>query len=107
MVEVEQQHKSELLTVSSTFDLYWYAVHEHMVKDGEEKPEGVGGIGGVSVEHLGVLKKSDLSAELRRLECGEWLCVCAGEGVFVCAGGGCVCVCVFDISTADRSLRSM
>ena len=71
-MDEKQQHKSELFVVSSNFDLYWYSVCEQVVEGAEESGRE-GDDGGVClyVERLAVLRRADLSAELRKLECSK------------------------------------
>ncbi len=63
-----------------TFDLCWFAVNE-VLEDGEARGEGL------NVECLAVLRKSDLSAELRNLEHGRRfgvvlrVCACSHKAV--------------------------
>ena len=71
-MDEKQQHKSELFVVSSSFDLYWYSVCEQVVEGTEESGrEGDGGGVCLHVERLAVLRRADLSTELRKLECSK------------------------------------
>ena len=85
----KQQQKSELLAVSASFNFHWFTVSEvGREREGNEEPgepgepggPGViddGGEGGskavLMIECLAVLKKKDLGAELRQLDCCEFV----------------------------------
>ena len=73
------QQKSELLAVSSSLDFHWFSVCEVERGETEEKEEGEKYADdkrdktSLVIESLALLRKKDLSDELRELECCESL----------------------------------
>ena len=84
IAEPKQQHKSELLAVSASLNFHWFSVSEvERGREGDAEPgeagegeiddsEG-GGKAVLMIECLAVLKKKDLGAELRQLDCCEFV----------------------------------
>ena len=110
LVNRERQGRSELLAVTSTFDLLWYAVG----KERGERGEGGGGGGGgggvegmeeglglgmeerqggerLAVEKLGAMERKGFNVAMAELECGVYI------RTYVCVCVHCVCACVYPI----------
>ena len=104
LVNRERQGRSELLAVTSTFDLLWYAVGKERGERGEgggvegmEEGLGLGmeerqGGERLAVEKLGAMERKGFNVAMAELECGVYIRTYVRMCVCVCTL--CVCMCI-------------